>query len=69
MPLAKFKFTPGVYKEGTQYTDNNAWYDSDKIRFRNGRPEKIGGWRRISEDIFLGSCRALHNFQDLVGTD
>ena len=69
MPLAKFKFTPGVYKEGTQYTDNNAWYDSDKMRFRSGRPEKIGGWERISDNTFLGSCRGLHNWQDLAGTD
>ena len=69
MPLTKFKFNPGVYKEGTQYSDNNAWYDSDKMRFRGGKPEKLGGWRRISDDTFLGSCRGLHNWQDLVGTD
>ena len=69
MPLTKFKFNPGVYKDGTQYTDNNAWYDSDKIRFRGGKPEKIGGWQRISNDTFKGSCRGLHNWQDLAGTD
>jgi hypothetical protein len=69
MPLTKFKFNPGVYKDGTQYTDNNAWYDSDKIRFRGGKPEKIGGWQRISNDTFKGTCRALHNWQDLAGTD
>ena len=69
MPLTKFKFNPGVYKEGTQYSDNSAWYDSDKMRFRGGKPEKIGGWQRISNDTFLGSCRGLHNWQDLVGTD
>ena len=69
MPLAKFKFSPGVYKEGTQYTDNNAWYDSDKMRFRGGKPEKIGGWERISNNTFLGSCRGLHNWQNLAGTD
>ena len=68
MPLAKFKFSPGVYKEGTQYSDNNAWYDSDKMRFRGGKPEKIGGWKRISENTFLGSCRGLHNWENLVGT-
>jgi len=68
MPLAKFKFNPGVYKEGTQYSDNNAWYDSDKMRFRGGKPEKIGGWKRISENTFLGSCRGLHNWENLVGT-
>ena len=69
MPLTKFKFNPGVYKEGTQYTDNNAWYDSDKMRFRGGKPEKIGGWERVSNDTFLGSCRGLHNWQNLAGTD
>jgi len=69
MPLTKFKFNPGVYKDGTQYTDNNAWYDSDKIRFRGGKPEKIGGWQRISSNTFKGTCRGLHNWQDLAGTD
>jgi len=68
MPLTKFKFNPGVYKEGTQYSDNSAWYDSDKMRFRGGKPEKIGGWKRISENTFLGSCRGLHNWENLVGT-
>ena len=41
MPLAKFKFAPGINKEGTEYTAEGSWFDSDKIRFRSGYPEKI----------------------------
>ena len=40
MPLAKIQFNPGVNKDGTEYTAGAGWFDSDKIRFRQGRPEK-----------------------------
>jgi hypothetical protein len=44
--LRKLKFTPGIDKEGTQYSADAGWFHCDKIRFRGGRPEKIGGWRK-----------------------
>jgi hypothetical protein len=59
MPLKKIIFKPGVNRENTRYTNENGWYDSDKIRFRQGTPEKIGGWVRISANTFLGVCRSL----------
>jgi hypothetical protein len=59
MPLKKLLLRPGVNKENTRYTSENGWYDCDKIRFRQGTPEKIGGWQRISENKFLGVCRSL----------
>ena len=43
MPLRKFVFRPGVNREGTNYSNEGGWFDSDKIRFRKGRPERIGG--------------------------
>ena len=46
MALRKVKFAPGVNKEGTDYTADQGWVDSDKIRFRQGNPEKIGGWQK-----------------------
>ena len=59
MPLQKLALKPGVNRENTRYTNENGWYESDKIRFRQGFPEKIGGWSRISTNVFLGICRSL----------
>jgi hypothetical protein len=57
--LKKLVLRPGVNKENTRYTNENGWYDCDKIRFRQGTPEKIGGWTRISNQTFIGVCRSL----------
>jgi hypothetical protein len=57
--LKKFLLKPGVNRENTRYTTEGGWYSSDKVRFRQGTPEKIGGWARISANTFLGICRSL----------
>jgi hypothetical protein len=62
MPLQKVLFKPGVNRENTRYTNEGGWYQSDKVRFRQGTPEKIGGWARISVSTFLGTCRSLWNW-------
>jgi hypothetical protein len=72
MPLQKILFKPGVNRENTRYTTEGGWYEADKVRFRQGTPEKIGGWIRISSEIFLGICRSIKNwttlgFQNLLG--
>ena len=67
MPLKKLTLKPGVNKENTRYTTEGGWYDCDKIRFRQGTPEKIGGWERISNNTFLGVCRSLWNWVTLSG--
>lgn len=72
MSLKKILLKPGVNKENTRYTNENGWYVSEKVRFRQGTPEKIGGWARISSNTFLGVCRSLWNwvtlgFQNLIG--
>jgi len=67
MPLKKFQPRPGVNKENTRYVNENGWYDSEKVRFRQGTPEKIGGWLRISTATFLGICRSLWNWVTLIG--
>lgn len=59
MPLKKLTLRPGVNRENTRYTNENGWYEGDKIRFRQGTPEKIGGWTRISQSFFRGICRSL----------
>ena len=67
MPLKKLTLKAGVNKENTRYTNENGWYVSDKMRFRQGTPEKIGGWQRISASTFLGVCRSLWNWITLGG--
>ena len=65
MPLQKLNFAPGLNREGTAYSVEGQWYDGDKIRFRSGKPEKIGGWVQYSANTFLGYCRSLWSWTDL----
>ena len=65
MTLQKLTLKPGVNRENTRYTSEGGWYECDKIRFRQGTPEKIGGWNRISSTTFLGVCRSLWNWVTL----
>ena len=65
MPLTKLQFQPGINKETTSYSNEGGWFDTDKVRFRAGYPEKIGGWTRIGYNSFLGSCRALHPWRTI----
>jgi hypothetical protein len=69
MPLQKVLFKPGVNRENTRYTTEGGWYECDKIRFRQGNPEIIGGWTRISPFTFLGVCRSLWNWVTLGGNN
>jgi len=68
MPLTKLQFRPGVNRETTSYTNEGGWFDCDKIRFRFGTPEKIGGWAKKSGRSYLGTARALHPFVALDST-
>ena len=65
MPLQKLQFKPGINKEVTSYSNEGGWNDCDKVRFRFGFPEKIGGWTKLGSKSFLGTCRALHPWQTL----
>ena len=65
MALQKVLLKPGVNKEVTRYTDEGRWYDCDKVRFRQGLPEKIGGWQRTSTYTYLGTARSLFNWVTL----
>jgi hypothetical protein len=72
MPLQKITLKPGVNRENTRYTNEGGYYESNLVRFRQGTPEKIGGWLRISANTFLGVCRSLWNWvtlgsQNLMG--
>jgi len=69
MPLSKILLKPGINRENTRYTTEGGWYDGDKVRFRQGTPEKIGGWARRSSSTFLGICRSLWNWVTLGGNN
>jgi hypothetical protein len=68
MPLQKLQFRPGVNREGTNYSNEGGWYECDKIRFRSGYPEKLGGWQSLSNPntyTFKGVVRTLWNWVTL----
>lgn len=59
MPFQKLQFKPGVNRDQTNYTNEGGWYACDKIRFRSGFPEKIGGWAKDTSEVMLGVCRQM----------
>jgi hypothetical protein len=65
MTLQKLSFPPGVFRDQTRGSTEGRWFDCDKIRFRAGLPQKIGGWQRYSEDTTVGQIRFLFNFISL----
>ena len=69
MPLKKLQQKAGVNRENTRYTNENGYYVSNNVRFRQGTPEKIGGWTRLSANFFLGVCRSLWNWVTLGGAN
>lgn len=69
MPLQRLQFKPGVNREGTTLSNEGGWFDCDKIRFRSGFPEKIGGWTAATYTTFLGVCRSLWNWVTLKNYD
>ena len=69
MPLQKILFKPGVNRENTRYTTEGGWYDCEKIRFRQGTPEKIGGWQQFSAYTYEGTCRSLWSWDSLTGVN
>jgi len=68
MPLQKLTFRPGINREGTAYDNEGGWFDCNLVRFRKGRPEKFGGWEKLSTNTYLGTGRALHPWISLEGT-
>jgi len=68
VPLTKLQFKPGIVRETTSYANEGGWFDCDKIRFRFGTPEKIGGWKKFSGGTYLGTARNIKPFVALDGT-
>lgn len=65
----RIEFKPGINRQSTRYAERGSWYDSDKVRFRQGRPENIRGWQKKSATSFDGTARALTTWADLAGND
>ena len=68
MPYAKFEMVPGINREGTAFSAQGGWFDSNLVRFKKGFPQKIGGWVKEQTDTYLGTGRALHAWVSLGGT-
>ena len=80
MPLQKLQLRPGVNRESTTLANESTWIEMDKVRFRSGYPEKLGGWTRDTGTYnnngvalapptgsFWGVCRSLFNWITLAG--
>ena len=64
MPLQKLQLRPGLNREGTIYSDEGGWYSADKVRFRSGAAEKIGGWTQVTSQQLNGVCRSIWVWAD-----
>jgi hypothetical protein len=62
MSFLKLQFRPGVNRDQTSYSSEGGWYECDKIRFRSGFPEKLGGWAKATPTAFFGVCRQMWNW-------
>lgn len=79
MPLQKLQFRPGVFRDGTALSHEGGWFECDKVRFRSGYPEKIGGWQKDSglaaaalqppTGSYWGVCRNLVNWLTLAASN
>ena len=69
MPLTKLQFKPGIVSDITSYSNEGGFVDGDKIRFRLGFPEKIGGWEKATGNTYQGTARSLHNWSALDGSN
>lgn len=68
MAFTKLQFRPGVDRESTNYSSEGGWFDCNRIRFRKGFPETIGGWVKFANTTALGTCRALRGWRALDGS-
>ena len=69
MAYTSLKFRPGIISDITSYSNEGGYVDGDKVRFRNGFPEKFGGWVKHNANTYEGSARRLHNWVALDGSD
>jgi hypothetical protein len=68
MPLSKLVFKPGVNRDQTDYASEGGWYEMDKVRFRSGFPEKLGGWTVKTFESYVGTARSLFTWTTYDGS-
>ena len=68
MALKKLLFKPGISRDNTNYANEGGWYEMDKVRFRSGFAEKIGGWQVLNFSPYAGQCRSLYNYRTTDGS-
>ena len=61
----KYEFRPGINRESTEYAAEGGWYDGNRVRFRDGKPQNIRGWQKTNTNSFLGTSRAIHSWAAL----
>ena len=69
MPFIKLQFKPGVNRDQTDYSNEGGWWECDKVRFRSGYPEKLGGWVKYTPFSFIGYCRQMWNWVTTYSDD
>ena len=62
MPFISLKYKPGLVRDTTNYTNKGGFYECDKVRFRSGSAEKLGGWLRYGVFTLIGTCRQMFNY-------
>jgi hypothetical protein len=62
MAFLKLQFKPGVNRDQTNYSGEGGWFECDKVRFRSGYPQKLGGWQKGNAQPFIGVCRQMGNW-------
>ena len=69
MPLSKLKFRPGINRDRTDLAQMGGWYDGNLVRFREGYPEKLGGWQAETFDRYVGEATKLFVYSTADGAE
>ena len=64
----KYEFRPGITRETTPYAAEGGWYDGNRVRFRDGKPQNIRGWQKRNTSSFIGTARELTSWSSLDTT-
>ena len=68
MALSKLIFKPGINRDQTNYASEGGWYSMDKVRFRSGFPEKIGGWTVANQNAYTDAARSIFSWSTTDGS-
>lgn len=65
MPLTTIKVRPGIDVDQTPVLNSAGFTNANRVRFRDGLPEKLGGWAHLNTSPFVGTGRGMHAWADL----